>query len=89
MLLEEGFDIFSKGYIVVCLVVWGIAVVSCINGIYGTGELARKDTGGMLVPVRAHSNFETHLLTLWLFLLLPKRPCIITIGSPFACPLLS
>lgn len=51
VLLEESFYIFGKGYIVMGLIVWRVAVISCVNGIYGTGELARKDTGRILVTL--------------------------------------
>lgn len=43
MLLEEGFDIFGERDIVVDLMVRRITVVSCVDGVYGAGEVARKD----------------------------------------------
>ena len=45
VLLEEGFDIFGKGDIVVCLIVRRVAVVSCVNCVDWPREFAREDTG--------------------------------------------
>lgn len=45
VLLEERFDIFGEGGVVVRLVMGRVAVVPRVNGVDGAGELARKDTG--------------------------------------------
>lgn len=44
MFLQESFDVFCEGNVVMRLVVGRVAVVSCIDCIDGTGKFARKDT---------------------------------------------
>ena len=49
VLLEEGFYVFGECGVVVNLIVRGFAVVSCIDGIYGPLEDARKCTGSVVL----------------------------------------
>jgi hypothetical protein len=48
-------------------------VVSCVDSVDGAGKLARKDTEWSARCHGVERGFS-YLLTLWLFLLLPKRP---------------
>jgi hypothetical protein len=88
VLLEEGFYVFGECGVVVDLIVRGFAVVSCIDGIYGPLEDARKCTGSVVLVTIQKKGLrgESYFPTPWLFLLLPNNPCTITIGSPSALP---
>ena len=64
VLLEERFYVFGERGVVVDLIVRGFAVVSCIDGIYGPLEDARKCTGSVvLVTIQKIRSQERVLLS--------------------------
>jgi hypothetical protein len=68
-------------------VVGRFAVVPCVNGVYGSFEVARKYTIKIISIYALRDDlWLLYLATLWLFLLLPNKPCMITMGSPLALP---
>ena len=87
MLLEKGFYVFGEGGVVVDFVVGRFAVVARVDCVDGAFEDARKGTRDGLVILSCDELCDiSYFPTLWLFLLLPNRPWIITIGSPLALP---
>ena len=88
VLLEEGFCVFCEGGVVVDLIVGGFAMISRVDGVYGTLEDACECAR---ISCQSQSSYDNsreipYFPTPWLFLLLPNKPCTITIGSPFALP---
>jgi hypothetical protein len=87
VLLQECLYIIRQCSVVVDFVVGRLAVVSRVDGVYGSFKVARKHTMGIIsIYALREVVWLSYLATLWLFLLLPNKPCIITMGSPLALP---
>ena len=56
VLLEEGFYVFGEGGVVVDLIVGGFAVVSRVDGVYGTLEDACEGAG---ISCQSQSSYDS------------------------------
>jgi hypothetical protein len=73
MLLKKGFYVFSECSVVVSFIMRRFAVVSCVDGVYGTLEDARKCTGSA-VSVKFQPRFSKERSILSNTLVIPLAP---------------
>jgi len=75
ILLEEEFDVLRQGSVVVSWVVRGVAVVTEIDGVDGSVQLAGEDSAFFIrCRTLEDRGCIAYLLMLRLFFLEPKRP---------------